>query len=326
MSRLKGRMTMSDDKTASPANEPAYPWLDLGLCESMYGPEPAPVAIWDRDGRLTYANRAALVLFRLGLDQARGRDLRFLLQPLPRSGESAGNRPGELAFPLVDGEAFPVQSPDGPQLLVLTAQLGESAGAGPWWITNILEAGATAGAERSGEVMRQVSLHDDLTGLPNRALFIDRLEHVLRAAQRDDSSSALCLIELDHFDEVISAEGAAASDRMLQEAAAGIASTLRNVDTVARLGDQRFAVLLPGASELGAVTAAVRIRESLEQPVALAEYSTDLSPRIGIAMSPLHASDATALIAFAETALQAAKHDESRCVLYAAGIDAVREV
>ena len=310
---------MSDDKTASTANDRIHPWTDPSMCETMFGPVPAPVAVWDGDERLTYANSAALALFNLALEDARGRDARSLLHPLPRAGHEAA---AHARF-LIAGLSSPAQSADGRQLLVLAAKLGEPSATNPWWVTSILETDASR--ERAGEVTPPPRLHDDLTGLPNRVLFIDRLEHVLRATQRDDSSSALCLVELDHIHDVKSALGDASVDRMLQAAGAGIAGTLRNIDTVARLGAERFAVLLPGASELGAVTAALRIREALDKPLELDGYSAFLSASIGIAMSPLHASDASALMAFADAALSAAKLDESKCVLYDAGVDAARD-
>jgi diguanylate cyclase (GGDEF)-like protein len=282
----------------------------------MYGRLPVGVAVWDGSGVLVYANPAALKLLGHGLDRARGMDARALIGASWPAGATGGSAPEGPALDPAADRALQGTTHDGRDLTIVGTRL-ESPDTGGWWISNVLETPTDAGAA-------QLSLHDDLTGLPNRRLLIDRLEYLLRAAQREDASSALCLLKLVHLEDARSMEGVAGNNGMLQAAAAAIAGTLRNVDTVARFADDRFAVLLPSTNEVGAVTAVVRMREALDQRFEHGSFQGDLSVYAGIVLSPFHASDASALIAFAETALAAAESEDSRCVVYDAGLEGVR--
>jgi len=86
------------------------------------------------------------------------------------------------------------------------------------------------------------ALHDALTGLPNRTLFRDRIEHAVRAGRK----GAVMLIDLDHFKEINDTLGHHAGDRLLQEVSQRLRSSLAVHDTVARLGGDEFGLLLPG--------------------------------------------------------------------------------
>jgi diguanylate cyclase (GGDEF)-like protein/PAS domain S-box-containing protein len=165
------------------------------------------------------------------------------------------------------------------------------------------------------ERLAHQALHDMLTGLPNRALLLDRLEQVLRTAQREQTPFALCLLDLDGFKEVNDTLGHQRGDRLLQE-------VLRNSDTVARLGGDEFAILLPGANIEAAVAVTNRIRLALEAPLELDGHFPDIAASIGIAMFPMHADNSTSLMACADVAMYAAKQaGGGSCALYDMDLD-----
>ncbi len=248
-----------------------------------------------------------------------------MLGSLARSDAEGAYHHGSRAD-FVEGQPLVAGGATGHRFTVLGARLGRAGDGTSWWITNLYEGGFAAAVAAGSGSPTHPALHDELTGLPNRILFLDRLEHVLRAAQRDDSASALCLLQLAHLADVKAAAGEASSRRMLQAAASTIAGTLRNVDTVSRFAEERFAVLLPATSEIGAVSAIMRMREVLQEPLEIDGHATDLSVRAGVALSPVHASDASSLIAFAAAALRAAVRDGNWCQLYDAGLEVHAQV
>ncbi len=171
------------------------------------------------------------------------------------------------------------------------------------------------------ERLSHQALHDTLTGLPNRALLLDRLEQTVLTSHRERSTFTLCLLDLDRFKEVNDTLGHQRGDRLLQEVATRIHGVLRESDTVARLGGDEFAIILPGITEEGAVSVALRIRHALEQPLDLDGHHPDLAASIGIAGFPLHADDAATLLIFADVAMYVAKGAGSGYAVYDPDLD-----
>src|SRR5204863_1648053 len=106
-------------------------------------------------------------------------------------------------------------------------------------------AGASRKLRRQAEENARLALHDQLTSLPNRTLFHDRVEHALRASRRTGDVVALLLMDLDRFKEVNDTLGHHCGDLMLKELAKRLSGLMRAGDTVARLGGDEFAVLVP---------------------------------------------------------------------------------
>jgi diguanylate cyclase (GGDEF)-like protein len=135
------------------------------------------------------------------------------------------------------------------------------------------------------EQTQHEALHDPLTGLPNRSLFLDRLEHALSVAARRDGSIAVLFLDLDQFKLVNDSLGHAAGDELLASVAPRLEQALRPGDTVARFGGDEFAVLAEDIdSERGAIRVAERIAEALARPFVLRDREHFVSASIGISI------------------------------------------
>jgi diguanylate cyclase (GGDEF)-like protein len=160
---------------------------------------------------------------------------------------------------------------------------------------------------RTEERTRHEALHDPLTGLPNRNLFLDRLEHALSVARRRETSVAVLFLDLDQFKIVNDSLGHAAGDELLAAVAPRIEQALRPGDTVARFGGDEFAVLAEDVgNERGATRIAERIAEALARPFILREREHFVSASAGIAIGGGNEAP-EALIRDADSALYRAK-------------------
>jgi diguanylate cyclase (GGDEF)-like protein len=150
--------------------------------------------------------------------------------------------------------------------------------------------------------------HDDLTGLPNRLLFKERLSSELSFAQREQRNLALLFIDLDRFKGINDALGHSAGDELLKEAAQRLRRCNRGSDTVARLGGDEFAVILPAIPGIrSAATVAEHILQAFLQPFMVAGQENYISASIGIAISPVDGNDSEELLKKADTAMYRAK-------------------
>ena len=153
-----------------------------------------------------------------------------------------------------------------------------------------------------------LSTVDPLTGLPNRAMLVERLETVLREANLVPESFVLLSIDLDHFHAVNESLGHLAADEVLVRISARLRETIRQSDMVARTGGNEFVVLLRGdTSENTQEELARRILAAVAMPVAVLGSSASVTASMGIARSPLDAGDAETLLQRAFTAMAAAK-------------------
>ena len=161
-------------------------------------------------------------------------------------------------------------------------------------------------AVREAELHHQ-AFHDGLTGLANRALFQDRLEHALDLHARDLRPIAVLFLDLDDFKVINDTLGHSAGDELLQRVADRLLGAVRHGDTVARLGGDEFAVLLEDGSDATAV--AGKMLEALQAPFPLGPQRTRISASLGV--FALHSEDlplsASDLLAHADTAMYSAK-------------------
>jgi diguanylate cyclase (GGDEF)-like protein/PAS domain S-box-containing protein len=157
------------------------------------------------------------------------------------------------------------------------------------------------------QLMRQ-AFHDDLTGLANRVLFRDRLDHALARSADDGDGLAVLLIDLDGFKKVNDTLGHDAGDRLLREVARRFEKSMtRATDTVARLGGDEFAILLEVSSETRAIDVAARLLAAVALPVMIEGREVALSGSVGIAVHVSGTSGSEEMIRRADIAMYAAK-------------------
>lgn len=172
---------------------------------------------------------------------------------------------------------------------------------------------ATEAAHRLAESLAR---HDPLTGLPNRRVFAETLDRVVKTAPRRGAAScAVMIVDLDRFKPINDINGHAAGDTVLREIAARLGLLTRCGDTVARLGGDEFGIVVEataGESPAEAASAlAMRIIESVGRPVSIGDRSVEVGASIGIAICPDDGSDAETLLRAADMAMYRAK-DEGR--------------
>jgi diguanylate cyclase (GGDEF)-like protein len=148
------------------------------------------------------------------------------------------------------------------------------------------------------------AFHDSLTGLPNRLLLIDRLEHALARAARVGTRTAVLFIDLDTFKTVNDSLGHAAGDELLREAAVRLLSCVRAADTAARFGGDEFVVLLEDVDDERVARVANRILEAMNEPFTIQGRQVYIGASIGIAAGSSEADD---LLRNADLALYRAK-------------------
>jgi len=162
--------------------------------------------------------------------------------------------------------------------------------------------------KRAEVLLAHQAMHDPLTGLPNRTLFLDRLEQALARSQRHPSSVAVLFLDLDRFKVINDSLGHETGDRLLMELAHRLSGVLRPGDTVARFGGDEFTILCDDiAGERAAAIIAERIAEAIALPFALEDDETFLTASVGIAMSSGAGSRAEGLIRDADAAMYRAK-------------------
>jgi diguanylate cyclase (GGDEF)-like protein len=183
-------------------------------------------------------------------------------------------------------------------------------------IANLI--GAAVKRKRIEEELEHQSLHDSLTGLPNRVLLMDRLS---RTIQNPQSPLALLLLDLDRFKDVNDTFGHHFGDLLLQQVAGRLRGRLRTIDTLARLGGDEFAILLPRTFEKDAVGTALGILEEFNGPFVLEGRSCDVGASIGIAIAPRHGKDPNTLMRRADVAMYKAKRSGGGFATYSADQD-----
>jgi diguanylate cyclase (GGDEF)-like protein len=156
--------------------------------------------------------------------------------------------------------------------------------------------------------LRHLALHDGLTGLPNRALILDRVERALARARRQQTKFAVMFLDLDGFKAVNDTLGHAAGDQLLRAVSARLTGLLRAGDSVGRLGGDEFVVLAEGESlDAGAEVIAERIGEVLAAPFTLGEDRTSVEVRASIGIAIGARASAEELLRDADIALYQAK-------------------
>jgi len=170
---------------------------------------------------------------------------------------------------------------------------------------------------------QDVALHDMLTGLPDRRLFLERSSELLGPAQMpgqaapDPPRTALLLVDLDGFKQVNDSFGHHAGDLLLREVAQRMRQVAGPSDVLARLGGDEFALLLPGVTGVpAALEVAGRLRDRLRTPFDIEGQPIGVDGSVGIALAPDHGQDIGHLLRHADIAMYAAKHNRLGVLVY----------
>jgi diguanylate cyclase (GGDEF)-like protein len=170
---------------------------------------------------------------------------------------------------------------------------------------------------RQVEEIEHQAMHDNLTGLPNRVLFHDRVEQALHGAKRRPGEVAVMFLDLDRFKEVNDTLGHESGDILLREVGQRLAHSLRAGDTIARLGGDEFGVLASGLDEADdALVIARKLRQAVEWPFTLRGLTLEVEGSIGIAIFPEHGTDVDTLLRHADVAMYQSKEAHSGVGIY----------
>lgn len=161
--------------------------------------------------------------------------------------------------------------------------------------------------KRADEQIERLALFDQLTGLPNRTQLQDRFKFALKLAQRGGGAMALMFLDLDHFKNVNDTLGHSIGDQLLMEVSRRIKATLREEDTLSRLGGDEFILLLPDTNQDGARQVAVKLIAAVAQSCQIEQYELLNTVSIGIAMYPQDGEDFETLSKNADTAMYRVK-------------------
>jgi diguanylate cyclase (GGDEF)-like protein/PAS domain S-box-containing protein len=162
--------------------------------------------------------------------------------------------------------------------------------------------------QRQAEINQHQALHDQLTGLPNRTLFGERIGQAILRARRQRTKLAVALIDIDRFKDINDSLGHGVGDKLLVRVGELMAGALRASDTVARLGGDEFGLVLPELATTDALTPVLgRLQAALDQPIQLEDLPIGIELSIGIALYPDHGTEAQTLIRRADVAMYEAK-------------------
>lgn len=178
---------------------------------------------------------------------------------------------------------------------------------------------------RTIEELEQGLLLDKVTALPNRALFLDRLNQQIYVSQRERRSFAVVVVELAKLRDLADTIGETLLEQLLQQISFRFKEGLRRSDTIARSAADQFAIILPTVDLNLAVTLAQKISQLLTGPYSVSDLYLDLKTEIGISLYPYHGQDSETLLRRAETAKRDAAHERTPYAVYDSRKESVRQ-
>ncbi len=159
-------------------------------------------------------------------------------------------------------------------------------------------------SERDQDTIRRLAYHDGLTGLRNRALFKDRLEVATARADRNGHKLVVMLMDLDRFTDINDTLGHTVGDRLLQRVGERLTATLRESDTVCRMGGDEFLLLFPDLDRSEeADVIANRVLTAIRGPSVVGDLQLEITTSLGVAQYPDHGTDSGTLIRSADIAV-----------------------
>lgn len=294
------RMTLLQDRQEIQDRETRIQAIVANMAEGV-------VTINDR-GIIESFNQAAEQIFGYRADEVIGNNISMLMSASSgakhdeyirdylRTGvaKAVGQRNREVMGRHKDGHGFPLE------LAVSELTLG-----GRRVFSGILRDITERAAQKA--LLEYQATHDALTGLPNRMLCRDRLQQMLARSRRDQTTSALMLLDLNLFKDVNDAYGHEYGDALLKAVAERLQTVTRGSDTVARIGGDEFVILLPDQDAEGATSVAKNILDVIRKPFNIKGQALKIGTSIGIALYPRHGEDEHHLMRNADKAMYKAK-------------------
>lgn len=157
--------------------------------------------------------------------------------------------------------------------------------------------------------IQQLANFDMLTGLPNRMLFEERVKQAINIAQRDHTHLSILFFDLDHFKDINDTLGHHIGDEVLVEVGKRLKATVRDLDTVSRMGGDEFMLLMPDSDKNGVAQVAKALLVSIAEPYRIEQSEFVVTPSVGIAMYPEDGENFDTLYRHADTAMYSAKRD-----------------
>lgn len=308
---FRGFFVVADDVTEHKALEQSLA-RNAAQLRALADNVPAAICRVDLSGKLLYANQRYCDFW--GISQAAATGMR--IADVAGSDEQAAfdAHIAELANGQEVTYERDVTAQDRNTLRLEVRLVPSPAGAGPVKSAYMMIDDITVRKQIESTLLQQ-ALTDSLTGLPNKRLIIDRLDHAISEARRDGSQVALLFADLDEFKPINDRLGHAAGDALLKQVATRMLACVRESDTVGRLGGDEFVVLLRDAhSRDDCESVAQKILASLAQPFTLpAAVGADPAPQatisvsVGMSLFPDHGQDADLLLQHADEAMYLAK-------------------
>lgn len=263
----------------------------------------------DNDGKISFWNKAAEKIFGYTAPEVMGKELHTFIAPEKYSaafnkvyGHFRETGEGQLVVKTREITALRKGGTEFPIEIALAAiQLK-----GKWHSVGVVR--DITERKRTEEKMQYQAHYDALTGLPNRELFNDRLQHAIATAKRNKTRVALMFLDLGKFKPVNENLGHDVGDMLLKAVAMRMRACMRESDSVSRLGGDEFVIRLPNVeAEEFTLSVAEKLLDSLNQTFELAGHNIHISTSIGVAIYPEHGTDEKWLIKNADTAMYHAK-------------------
>jgi diguanylate cyclase (GGDEF)-like protein/PAS domain S-box-containing protein len=277
----------------------------LRLSAKVFEQSAEGVIITDPDLNILMVNRAFSSITGYSAEEAIGRNPRMLAsghhdahfyRDLWDEVRSTGHWHGEMWNRRKDGDIYPE--------LVSISQVLDADGK----VTHFVGIFSDISEHKETQAhIQRLAHYDSLTGLPNRSLLADRVGQALARVDRNSEPLALVFLDLDRFKNVNDSLGHRVGDELLVQVAERLKTTLRDEDTVSRLGGDEFILVLPGATADGAAHVAEKVLQALSQPYRIEQHELTITPSLGIAMYPADGDSYESLSMCADAAMYRAK-------------------
>ncbi len=280
---------------------------ELQLAATVFLSLEEAIIVTDKDNRIVCINPAFTRLTGYLSDEAVGQTTALLksvrhdkafYEAMRHSLNTTGHWQGEIWTKRKNGEEFL----ESLSINTLCSQNGEV-------IRRIATATDITDKKRMEEILRHQAHFDQLTGLPNRFLFLDRLQRAINKSNRTGRQLALMFLDLDHFKDVNDSLGHDAGDELLKEATQRLKGCLRETDTLARPGGDEFTIILDELDEFSSIDrVAQHMVECMTAPFIVKKERCYISVSIGIALYPSDADNLEELLKKADQAMYVAKN------------------